>query len=87
MRDLVKCIRDLDRNEVKQIDFPSIISRQDGKLEKEINEIKTKLRKFYEGKEFVFVRKCNIHESCLNNNKLHLNRKALICYPTTLKNY
>ena len=87
VRDLVKCICDLDRKEVKQIDFPSIISRQDGKLEKEINETKTKLRKFYKGKEFVFVGKCNIHESCLNNSKLHLNRKALICYPTILKNH
>ena len=56
--------------------FSSIISRQDRKLEKEINETKSKLRKYCEGKEFTFVANSNINESCLNNSKLHLNSKG-----------
>ena len=61
LRDLVRCVRDRDRNEKMQIDFSSFISRQDSKLEKEINETNTKLRKYCEGKEFIFVDNININ--------------------------
>ena len=64
MRDLVKCICDLDRNVEIQISFSSIISRQDRKPEKDINETNTKLRKYCEGKEFIFVDNRDINESC-----------------------
>ena len=34
-----------------------------------------KLKKYCEGKEFVFIENVNINESGLNNSKLHLNKK------------
>ena len=76
VRSVVKCIRKLVRNEEKQIGFSCIVTKQDGKLEKEINKTNTKLRKYFEGKAFIFVEKNNAKESCLNNSKLHLNRRG-----------
>ena len=76
VRDLVKCIYDLDRNEEIQLGFSSNISRQDRKPENDINETNTKLRKYCGGKEFIFVDDWNIDESCLNNRKLHVNKKG-----------
>ena len=76
MRDLVKCVRNQDRNEEIQVGFSSIISRKEKELEKEINETNTKLRKYCEGKVFFFVDNSNINESCLSNSKFHLNRKG-----------
>ena len=76
VRDLVQCIRDLDRKEKIQIGFSSIICRQDRKLEQEINEAKTKLWQYCEDKAFIFIDNTSISESCFNNSKLHLNRKG-----------
>ena len=35
-----------------------------------------KLKKYWEGKGFVFIENVNINESGLNNSKLHLNKKG-----------
>ena len=85
VRDLVKCVHNMDRNEETQIGFLSIISRQDRKLGNEINETKIKLRKYYESKKFIFVDNSNINESCLNNSKLHLNSKGSNMLPINIK--
>lgn len=70
VRNLVKCVYDVDKNEEIQIGFLGIISRQDRKLENKINESKAKLSKYCEGKEFIFVDNNNINKSCLNNSKI-----------------
>ena len=85
VRDLVKCVRNLGRNEEIQIGFSSIISRQDRKLEKEIDETNTKLRKYCGGKEFIFVDNSNINESYLINSKLHVNGKGSSMSSSSIK--
>ena len=46
MRDLVKCVCNIFRNEEIQMGNSSIISLQDSKLETEINETNTKSSKY-----------------------------------------
>ena len=59
-----------------QISFSSVIYRKDKDLEDEPNEVNMKLKKYCEGKGFVFIENDNISESDLNNSKLHLNKKG-----------
>ena len=56
--------------------FPGVIYRKDKDLDDERNEENIKLKKYYEGKGFVFIEDDNINESGLNNSKLHLNKKG-----------
>ena len=58
------------------IGFSSVIYRKDKNLQDERNEVNMKLKKYCEGKGFVFIENTNIDESDLNNSKLHLNKKG-----------
>ena len=64
VRKLVKVVREID-NSAK-------INRKDKHLEDERNEVNMKIKKYCEGKGFVFIENDNISESGLNNSKLHL---------------
>ena len=75
LRKLVKVVREIDGSEKIKIGFSSVIYRKDKDLEDERNEVNTKLKKYCEGKGFVFIENANINESGLNNSKLHLNKK------------
>ena len=79
MRKVSKCveiIRELDNTENSQIRFSSIIQRTDKDFSNEIKETNIKLKNFCLGKGFIFVDNDNINEYCLNNSKLHLNKKG-----------
>ena len=65
----MKVIREIDVDEEIKIGFSSIICRADKNLEKERIEINTKLKRYCEGKGFIFVENNNINESGLNNSK------------------
>ena len=73
---IVKAVEEMDGNNETKLGFSSIIVRKDRHLEKEIKETKTKVKNHCIGKGFTFVDNVNIKENCLNNSKLHLNRKG-----------
>ena len=68
-------IRELDNTENIQIGFSSIIQRSDKEFSNEIKETNIKLKNYCLGKGFIFVDNDNINVSCLNNSKLHRNKK------------
>ena len=73
-RKLVKVVREIDESENIKIGFSSVTYRKDKDLTDERNEVNVKLKKYCEGKEFVFTENDNINEPGLNNSKLHLNK-------------
>ena len=76
VRQLVKCMKELDREEEVKIGFLSMINRSDRNLEKEIVDLNLKLKWYSKGNQFLFLDNYNIDKSCLNNIKLHLNEKG-----------
>ena len=76
VRKCLKVIRELDNTENIQIGFSSIIERTDKDFSNEVKETNIKLKNYCWGKGFIFVDNDNINESCLNNSKLHLNKKG-----------
>ena len=72
----VEAIRELDNSENIQIGFSSIMHWSEKKFSKEINELNVKLKRYCLGRGFIYVENVNINESCLNNSKLHLNKKS-----------
>ena len=59
-----------------KIGFSSVIFCMEKDLEDERNEANMKLRKYCEGKGFVFIENANISELGLNNSKLHLKKNG-----------
>ena len=76
VRQLVKCVKELDKEEEVKIVFSSVIYRSDRNLEKEIADLNLKLKWYCEGNQFIFTDNDNIDKSCLNNSKSHLNQKG-----------
>ena len=62
VRKLVKVVREIDESEKIKIGFSSVIYRKDKDLEDERNEVNVKLKKYCEGKGFVFIENDNISE-------------------------
>ena len=54
--------------------------RYDKDFSKEISELNVKRKKYCLGRGFIYVGNDNINESCLNNSKLHLNKKDTIFF-------
>ena len=50
--------------------------RSDKDFSKEISELKVKLKKYCLGRGLIYTDNDNINEFCLNNSKLHLNKKG-----------
>ena len=76
VRKLVKVVREIDESEKIKIDFSSVIYHKGKDLENKRNEVNVKLKKYCEGKGFVFIENDDINKSSLNNSKLHLNKKG-----------
>ena len=76
VRKLVKVVGEIDESQKTKIGFSSVICRKDKDLEDERNEVNMKLKKYCDGKGFVFIENDNIGESGMNNSKLHLNKKG-----------
>ena len=74
VRKLVKVVREIDESEKIEIGFSNVIYLKGKDLEDERNEVNVKLKKYCEGKGFVFIENDNISKSGLNNSKLHLNK-------------
>ena len=78
VRKCVEVIREIDNTENIEIGFSSIIQRADKDFGSETKETNIKLKSYCSGKGFIFVDNDNINESCLNNSKLHLNKKGTV---------
>ena len=65
VRQLVKCVKELDKEEEVKIGFSSVINRSDRNLEKEIVDRNLKLKRFSEDNQFLFIDNGNIEMSCL----------------------
>ena len=76
VRKCVEVIQELDNTESIQIGFSIIIQRTDKDFSNKIKETNITLKNYCLGKGFIFVDNDNINESCLNNSKLHLNKKG-----------
>ena len=85
VRKLVKIIREIDVDKEIKIGFPSVTCRTDKNLEQERMEINTKLKKYREGKGFIFAENNNINESGLNNSNLYLNKKGAMIFSQNIK--
>ena len=75
VRQLVKCVKELGKEEEVKIGFLSVINRSDRNLEKGIIDTNHKLMWYCEGNH-LFIDNNNINKSCLNNSKLHLNQEG-----------
>ena len=76
VRQLVKFVKELDKEEKVKIGFSGVINRSDRNLEKEIVDLNLKLKRYCEGNQFLFIDNDNIDKSYLKNSKLHLNQKG-----------
>ena len=47
VRQLVKCVKELDKEEEVKIGFSSVINRSDRNLEKEIVDLNLKLKRYF----------------------------------------
>ena len=75
IRKCVEAIRELDNLENIQVGFSSKMNRSDKDFSKEISQFNVKLKRYCLGRGFIYVDNNNINESCLDNSKLHLNKK------------
>ena len=64
VRQLVKCVKELDKEEEVKIGFSSVINRSDRNLEKEIVDRNLKLKRYSEDNQFLFIDNGNIEMSC-----------------------
>ena len=82
---LVQYIRKDIKDRGIQIGFSSNIYRAGRDLEKEIKDTNEKLKNYCSGNGFIFVDNTAITESCLNNSKLHLNKKGTSMLANNIK--
>ena len=79
MKNIRKCmeaIHELDNSE--NIGFSNIMNRSDKGFSKEISELNVKLKRYCLSRGFIYIDSDNINESCLNNSKLHPNKKGFL---------
>ena len=63
VRQLVKCVKELDKEDEVKIGFSSVIDRSDKNPEKEIVDFKLKLKRYWESNQFLFIDNDNIDKS------------------------
>ena len=85
VKKLVKVVRELDSEQTIQLGFSSIIVREDQNYSTEIKEVNDKLKRYCVSKNFLFVDNGNLNGTCLNNSKLHLNRKGSKLFSENIK--
>ena len=56
--------------------FSGIVERADRNFKDQIKDTNDKLKKYYEGNDFVYVDNDNINEKSLNKSLLHLNKAS-----------
>ena len=76
IRKVISSIKDCDTENNIKIASSSIIYRSDHDFEDKINEANRKLENLCKGKGMVFINNSNIDSTCLNRNKLHLNKSG-----------
>ena len=69
VRKLVKVVREIDKSEKIKIGYSSVTYRKGKDLEDERNEVNMKLKKYCEGKGFVFIENATINKSGLTTFK------------------
>ena len=80
-KNIVKYVRDLDKDRKINIGILNIISSSDRNPGQQIRDLNLRLKRYSEGNNFLFVDNVNVEEFCLNNSKLCLNHKGtnLLC--------
>ena len=75
VREVITTIKEIDVNNEVQIAFSGFIHGDDQDFEEEIREINRKLENLCKGKGVRFINN-NMDGSCLNRNKLYLNKSG-----------
>ena len=65
IRKLVKCVRDLEKDNNVHIGFSSVIRRSDRNLGQAIRDLNLTLKRYCEGNNFLFVDNVDVEESCV----------------------
>ena len=76
IKKLVKEIEENNHENIPQVVISSIIKRYDQDYNEEIQSINDKLQRFCTSKGLSFIDNNNIDKSCLNKDKLYLNRRG-----------
>ena len=74
LKKVVKAIK--ESSEETEIIISGVIKREDGDYDKDITELNAKLKTYCSSNSFVYIDNENIDSSCLDRNKLHLNKKG-----------
>ena len=76
IKKLVKEIEENNHENIPQVVIFNIIKRNDQDCNEEIQNVNDKLQRFCTSKGLSFNDNNNIDKSCLNKDKLHLNRRG-----------
>ena len=76
IRKFVPTIEEMDNERKIKLDFSLIIGRENVGKTDEIVAVNDKLQKYYLSKGLLLADNSNIDASCLNRDKLHLNRQS-----------
>ena len=87
IKKLVKQTEENNHGNIPQIVISSIIKRYDQDYNEEIQSINDKLQRFCTSKGSSFIDNNNIHKSCLNKGKLHLNRRGSSFFTNNFKKF
>ena len=79
VRKVVAAVKEIDTEGKIKLGFSGIVARGDINKE-DIVSTNNRLEKYCKGNEFFFIDDSNIDTSCLNESKLHLNRKGTSCF-------
>ena len=84
---LVNSINEFDHDNNTQIVISGITYRDDQDFKEKTNEINSKLKRYCDSKDMVFIDNKNIDESGLNRSWLHLNRKGTSLLSRNFSNF
>ena len=87
IKKLVKQTEENNHENIPQLLISSIIKRYDQDYNEEIQSINDKLQRFCTSKGSSFIDNNNIHKSCLNKGKLHLNRRGSSFFANNFKKF
>ena len=76
IRKIIFSIKEYDSDDTIKIALSSIIHESDHDFEDKIKETIRKLENLCKGKSMSFINNSNIDSTCLNRNKLHLNKSG-----------
>ena len=76
VRKIAKTIQEMEDSGKVGTGFSGIVERADRNFKDQIKDTNDKLKKYYEGNDFVYVDNDNINDKSLNKSLLHLNKAS-----------